>query len=234
MVAVELVLLYFYPLITLVMINSNLAVLFFVCATVSGIRHYVNIGVVIEEHGNMDLVGGETSEEKWENKSRLNSIVHGITLSKSRKLWISVLGAGGFSFLAVFLGAIGSNTENTNTSPFTYLPNFSYSGLTNDMRYPTCTLWNIDGGFAQNSTLLDFAFMTTSTFLVDESTQPALDQWFGPSGTEAIFDKEYVDTFRNKNDPNNLPVFFKMFRFPQLKLGMIVIRGTSNNWDMVC
>jgi hypothetical protein len=91
----------------------------------------------------------------------------------------------------------------------------------------------MNGGFAQNSTLLDFAYMTSIAYFVDENTQPALDSWFGPSGTEAIFDKEYVDSFREKNDPNNLPVFFKMFRFPQLKLGMIVIRGTSNNWDMV-
>ena len=233
MVGIELFVFYFYPLITLALINGNLCGLFFVCATVAGIRHYINIGVVIEELGNMDLVGGGTSEEKWENQCRLNTIVDGITEGKSRKVWTSILGAGGFGFLAIFLGAVGSSTENTDAATFTYLPNFSYPGLSNDMRYPTCTLSNIKGGFGANTTLLDYAFMASIAYVVDEGTQSELDSWFGPSGTEAIFEKEYVDAFREENDPDSLPVFFKMFRFPQLRLGMIVIRGTSNNWDMV-
>jgi hypothetical protein len=79
-----------------------------------------------------DLVGGETSEAKCENKSRrLNSIVNGITLAKSRKLWISILGGGGFGFLAIFLGAIGSSTENTNTETFQAIS----SRIDGDLRY---------------------------------------------------------------------------------------------------
>lgn len=231
MVILELAVLYFYPLITLFMINGNLCGLFFVCATIAAIRHYVNIAVVVEEFGDMDLVGGSTSERSWENKSRLNTIIDWITKARSRKVWTSVLGACGLGFLAIFLGAIGSSTENTDTEAFTYLPNFTYPGLSDDMRYPTCTLSNIRGGFGADSTLLDFTFLSSIAYLAD--TQSELDNWFGPSGTEAIFDEEYVDAFREENDPENLPVFFKMIRFPQQKLGMIVIRGTSNNWDMV-
>lgn len=233
MVGVELLVFYFYPMITLGLINGNMCGLFFLCATVAGIRHYINIGVIIEELGNMELVGGETSEEKWENKCRLNTIVDGITEGKSRKVWTSVLGAGGFGFLAIFLGAVGSSTENTDAATFTYLPNFSYPGLSNDMRYPTCTLSNMNGGFGANTTLLDYAFVASIAYVIENETQSELDSWFGPSGTEAIFDQEYVDAFRKENDPDELPVFFKMFRFPQLRFGMIVIRGTSNNWDMV-
>jgi hypothetical protein len=233
MFGLELFAFYFYPLITLVLINWNLAVLFVVCATISAIRHYMNIAVVIEEYGNMDLVGGDTIEKKWESKSRLNTIVDGITQGKSRNVWLSILGGCGFVFMAIFLTAVGSSTEATDTATLTYLPNFSYPGLKDDMRYPTCTLSNIQGGFGANSTLLDFAFMSSIAYLVDDNTQETLDGWFGPSGTEAVFDKEYVENFREENDPDDLPVFFKLFRFPQLRLGMIVIRGTSNNWDMV-
>lgn len=234
MVLVELIMFYVYPLITLFMINWNLAVLFFICATTSGLRHYINAAVVIEEFGNMDLAGGETDEEKWENKSRLSTIVNDVTKGKSRNIWTMVLGAAGFGFLAIFLSAVGTSTENTDDGTFTYLPNFSYPGLSDDMRYPTCTLSNIDGGFGKESTLIDYAFMASIAYRLEENTQPALDGWFGPSGTNATYEKEYVDEFRAKYDQDNLPVFFKMFSFPEQGLGMIVIRGTSNNWDMVC
>jgi hypothetical protein len=230
MVRVEIAIFYIYPLVTLSVINWNLAVLFFICATISGIRHYINAAVVIEETGNMSLVGGTTESEIWGNKSRLNNIVGAITVSKSRRLWSSVLGVGGFGFIAVFLGAVGSSTENTSTETLTYLPNFYYPPNSDDMRYPTCTMSNLNGGFGDNSTLVDFAFLSSIAYTLEDNTQPALDSWFGPAGIVAVDEINYVKDFREEFDTENLPVYFKMFSFPEQKLSMISIRGTSNNW----
>ena len=231
MFVLEIGCLYLWPLITLLMISWNMGVLFFICVTVSGVRHYINAQVVIEETGNMDLVGGETPEIQWENKSRLNEIVTSITLARSRKLWVSILGAGGFAFLAIFLTAVGSSTEATNSDEYQYLPNFYYPPLANDMHYPTCTLTNLPGGFGTNSTMADFTFMASSAYFAKNETQPALDSWF--QDVEAIDRQDIVDEFREREDPDNSAVFFKLYTFPQYKLAMIVIRGTSNNWDMV-
>lgn len=231
MFRVEVAIFYVYPLVTLFMINWNMAVLFFICVTTSGIRHYVNAAVVIEETGNIELVGGETPEEIWENKSRLSEIVGSVTAGKSRRVFLTVLGAGGFGFLAIFLGAVGSSVENTNTETFTYLQNFYYPPQADDMRYPTCTLSNMNGGFGSNSTLADYAFLSSVAYLLEENTQPALDEWFGIG--KAKDESDYVRDFREENDPDNLAVFFKMVSFSEVDLGMLVVRGTSNNWDML-
>ncbi len=231
MMRFEVAIVYIYPLITLFLINFNLAVLFFICATISGIRHYINITAVIEETGNMDLVGGDTEKAKWKNKSRLNNIVGHVTAGKSRNVWVSILGCCGLTVLALFLGAIGASTENTNTDTFTYLPNFYYRPLTDDMRYPTCTLSNMNGGFGENSTLADYAYLSSIAY--QKNSQPSVNSWFGPAGIEVIEETDYVEQFRKLEDPNNLAVFFKMFSFPQRQFAMIVIRGTSNNWDTV-
>jgi hypothetical protein len=231
MFALEIGFLFIFPLFTLLFINWNIGVMFLIVAPISGIRWYVNAAVVIEETGNMDLVGGATEEERWENKSRLNEIVGSITVGKSRKVWVSILGAGGFGFMAIFLGAVGSSTESTSTETFTYLPNFYYPPMSDDMRYPTCTLSNMNGGFGANSTLADFAFLSSIAYSPEERTQPALDNWFGD--TIAIDEQDYVDAFREREDPEKSAVFFKLFSFPEQSLAMIAIRGTSNNWDMV-
>ena len=233
MMALEVVFFFVYPLATLLMINWSLAVLFFVCASVSMIRHYINVAVVIEEHGNMDLVGGETEQEVWKNKSRLNTIVEAITTGKSYRVWLSILGVAGLGVLGLFLGAVGSSTDATSTETYTYLPNFYYPPSPNDMRYSTCTMTNLEGGFGANSTLVDFAFLASIAYAVENNTQPALDSWFGPAGLVAINEQEYVNAFRETEDPNDLAVFFKMFSFPQLNFSLIDIRGTSNKWDMV-
>jgi hypothetical protein len=231
MFPLEILVFYVYPLTTLSDINSSLAVLFVICGTVSAIRHYLNVTSLIEETGNINLVGGRTDKQKWENKSRLNNIVGHVTAAKTRRLWVSILGCCGFGILAVFLGAVGSSTANTNTKTFTYLPNFYYPPSSDDMRYPTCTLSNMHGGFAENSTLADFAFLSSIAYQVNP--QSALNSWFNPAGIEAIDEAEYVKNFRTQADANDVAVFFKLFSFPQIKFAMIVIRGTSNNWDMV-
>lgn len=88
----EAIIFYVYPAGTLLYVSWNVGVLFVVVALISGIRHYVNAAVVIEETGNMELVGGSTPEKKWTRQSRLNTIVTSITVSKSKRLWLAILG----------------------------------------------------------------------------------------------------------------------------------------------
>jgi lipase ATG15 len=137
----------------------------------------------------------------------------------------------GFAFLAIFLGAVGSNTD-PNAAGLSYLPpTYYYPPQENDMRYATCSLTNIRGGFGDNALMTDYIVMATLAYTADELTQPALDLWFG-NGT-AVYRQDIVDDFRAQNDPFNTAVFFKLFTFPDIGLGVISIRGTSNNWDML-
>lgn len=92
MFLLEFVFLFLWPAITLFIISWNVAILFVIVATISGTRHYINVAVLIEETGNMELVGGKTPEKVWRNKSRLNTIVSAITAGKTKKLWLSILG----------------------------------------------------------------------------------------------------------------------------------------------
>jgi hypothetical protein len=83
---------FLWPTITLLLISWNVAILFVIVALISAVRHYINAAVIIEETGNIDLVGGSTPKERWRNKSRLNTIVSSITAGKTKKLWVSILG----------------------------------------------------------------------------------------------------------------------------------------------
>jgi hypothetical protein len=229
--ALEVGIFFVFPSVTLFIINWNLGVLFFIVSITSGVRHYINAAVAIEETGNIDLVGGETAEEIWKNKSRLNEIVGSITVGKSRKIWAIILGACGFGFLAIFLSAVGTSTESTKIETFTYLHNFSYPALEQDMRYPTCTLSNMYGGFGEQSTLADYTFLAKLAYRPESVTQHELDEWFGDN---VAFDRQdIVDDFREQNDPDKAPVVFKLVSFPEKKFAVILIRGTSNKWDMV-
>ena len=224
---------YLYPLVTLFTIeNLSVAILFVIVATITLIRHYINAAVLIEETGNLDLVGGKTEKEKWANKSRLSDIVEAITTGKSRYGWAALLGVGGFGFLALFLSAIGTSTESTFSEQLTFLPPaFYYPPLESDMRYPTCRLTNIEGGFGENSTMLDFAFLAGLPYKTDEVIDAELKSWFTDTIVED--DIEKVKEFRAKEDKDNAAVEFRLINFPEKRLALIMIRGTDNNWDML-
>lgn len=92
MFVLEFVFLFLWPAVTLFIISWNVAILFVIVAIISAMRHYINAAVIIEETGNMELVGGKTQQKKWKNQSRLSTIVTSITVGKTKKLWISILG----------------------------------------------------------------------------------------------------------------------------------------------
>ena len=92
MLGLEFIVFFLYPAVALFVVSWNMAVLFVLVAFVSATRHYINAAVIIEETGNMELVGGSTKEKKWEKMSRLNTIVTAISTAKSRNLWVAILG----------------------------------------------------------------------------------------------------------------------------------------------
>ena len=121
--------------------NYPMAILFIIVAGISGLRYYINASIVLEETGSMALIGGGSEEEVWKNQSRMNEIVGNITRGRSRGAWMSVLGALGFAFVGIFLGAVGTEVDSLATwdTPYTY--NSAYEYIQKDsLRYPTCTL----------------------------------------------------------------------------------------------
>jgi hypothetical protein len=92
MMAFEVAIFFVWPTASLLIVSWNVGALFVPVAFIWGVRHYINAAVIIEETGNMDLVDGDTEEKKWQAKSRLNTIVETITVNRSRKLWLSILG----------------------------------------------------------------------------------------------------------------------------------------------
>lgn len=63
MFLIEFVFLFLWPAITLFIISWNVAILFVIVAAISATRHYINVAVLIEETGNMELVGGKVRYE---------------------------------------------------------------------------------------------------------------------------------------------------------------------------
>lgn len=228
----EIVILFLFPLIVLFTINSITAICFIVIIGISGLRHYINAQVVIEETGNMDLVGGADENATWENKSRLSDIVDYISASKARGVWVTLLSICGLGFLAIFLGAVGSSTESERTESLGFLPNASYSAQTDDVRYPTCSISKLYEGFDLNATIADYTFLAGLAYNAPgEPTQASLDAWFGEN--IAVDRQDIVDDFREQYDEDDSPVVFKLTTFPTRGSAIISIRGTMNNWDML-
>ena len=73
--------------------------------------------------------------------SRLNEINGNITRGRSRGAWTAVLGSFCFVFLALLLGAVGSDVENLATfdTPYSYSHDFYYEQQ-DSLRYPSCQL----------------------------------------------------------------------------------------------
>jgi hypothetical protein len=232
MFGIEVGVFFVFPVVVLFSIeNWPIGILFLIVSVISGVRYYINAAVIIEETGNMDLVDGDDPQRRWENKSRLSEIVSAITTAKSRKVWTTILGVIGFAFVAIFLGAVGQSTESTFTEEFTYLDDFFYSPMTADMRYPTCSLGSINGGFGENATLADFAFLAGLAYRPVDITQKELDGWF--TDTKAVDDVQRVADFRASDGEYGSAVSFKLVTFEEKELAMVLIRGTQTNWDML-
>jgi lipase ATG15 len=184
----------------------------------------------------MNLVDGATEQELWKNQARLSEIVGNITRGRSRNAWMAVLGGFSFVFVALFLGAVGAQEENTAADqPYEYLPDFTY--LQKDsLQYPTCELTS-DLGESPLTSMADYAFLAGLAYRDVEGTQGALDGWFGLSDINATDRNDVVEMWRADNDVQ-ASVSFKLVTVPgdDGNVGdyaYVLIRGTQNNWDML-
>eukprot|EP00980_Cylindrotheca_fusiformis_P027940 scaffold22570_cov109-Cylindrotheca_fusiformis.AAC.3 len=187
----------------------------------------------------MDAVGGETDEDDWENKARLNEIVTNISSNRSYKWWRSLVAILGLAFIAIFLWAFSGGVLESNAERLTYLPpnDFYYPAVSNDMRYPTCRMSSLEGSLANSSSLLDYTWLARAPYVTTDSLQQDLDTWFHQiPGVEDL--QEMVDDFRAKEDPNaKIAVTLKLVSVPDpltnKTTAIILIRGTVNQWDML-
>lgn len=187
----------------------------------------------------MDLVGGETEQELWENKARLNDIVVNISANRSYRWWKSILNLLGLLFVALALWAYGDDGLELSNEALRYLPaqDFFYPGQSKDMRYPTCAMSNLDGAWGDESTMLDYAWLAGSAYASQDKIQQELDTWFSDgAGVEDL--QDLVDEFRAREDPDDeFAVTFRLISVPSQvsneTTAIIVIRGTVNQWDML-
>jgi hypothetical protein len=152
---VEFFLFFFYPLYSMLASNNwPLGLMFLIFVGTTGVRYYVNAGIVLEETGHMDLVGGSTDFSRWKKQSRLNEIVGNITHARSLNGWVSILGFTSLAFIGLMITAIGTGTPGTSSStsgnvtqesgalpPRYYVSDFEYLQM-DSLRYPTCQLSN--------------------------------------------------------------------------------------------
>jgi len=144
MFCLETGLFYVYPLVALFSVgNYPLGIMFILFAGITAFRYYVNAAVVLEETGRMDLVDGNSKLELWREQSRLNEIVGNITRGRTLNAWISLLALVGFVFLALMLGAVGTEQDaQAAETPNQFAPgmNFTYPQIDDSLRYPSCQL----------------------------------------------------------------------------------------------
>ena len=190
----------------------------------------------------MNLVAGETEEEKWENKARLNDIITNISNNKSEKIFRNLFTTCGFLFVALLLTAVTEGSIESTAQPMKYLPKeYVYEREPNNVRYPTCDMEGTGAlGFGESSTMLDYAYLASAAYWGQESMEEDLDLWFSTTFENGTVKDEQaiVDAFREEEDPDGeVAVTFKMISMPSPEanktLAIILIRGTVNQWDML-
>jgi hypothetical protein len=233
MLGVETFLFFIWPLGTLFFVrNNSLGLLFFAVASVTGIRHYINIVVAIEESGDFENVRGKDEQDRWIRQSRLSELVGAISGAKSgRRIWTFALGGFSLIFVGLFLGAVGKETEAIDTKQYTYLTDFYYPPLESEMRYPTCILSSPNNGIQENATMAEFVFLAGLAYRKTNVSQVELDRYY--TNRLAIDDNATVEEFMSRPGNVDKPVSFKLIRFPNERAATIAIRGTATNWDLL-
>ncbi|KAL7567975.1 hypothetical protein ACA910_019683 [Epithemia clementina (nom. ined.)] len=233
----EVALLFAWPTASLFGIgNWPLGILYFLIVGISGLRYYVNAAVVMEEVGHLNFFNGKTEREIWKNQSRLDDIVGNITRGRSRGAWVLLISIVAFAYLALFVGALGSDQESQQTEDpsYTYLSDFQYSPVENSLRYPTCQMTsNLQE--SPLTSMADYIFLARVAYR-GNITQRELDSWFGEG--VAIDQADLVSKYRTENNVDS-KVSFKLITYPKLNssesnasdFAFLAIRGTTNQWE---
>lgn len=156
----EIIFLFLWPAAALFIIgNKAIAGLFIFVAIFSGLREFLNAALVLEEVGNMDLMEGNSPEEKWLKQSRLNTIIKDISRSRAQGAWTALLCFFLFATLGLFGLAVNQQTDTPSSFQFTYLPDFEYVQA-EDLEYPTCTIGKgIESLGSPYTSISDFAYI---------------------------------------------------------------------------
>ena len=169
---------------------------------------------------------------EWREKHRLAKILNEISAGKTSNFWISVFSIFVFGFFFVSLTAIfvGVGDGRTISLKFASKDNFVYQG-SDSLSYASCTLTNqIKSPGGDKNSLADFAFLSAMASYEDDFANEALSNWFNDTISN---DRKTIDKFQDKYKEDSLPVSYKLFKFPDSKLKVISIRGTSNAWDVL-
>jgi hypothetical protein len=117
MFAIEILLMFVYPLVTLYLEGDvGLGSIFLVIGIFSSLRYYMNAAIVVEEVGNLHALHGEDQHKKWQNRSRANDILINVTRSRTRGPWIIVLGFFFILCLALVIAGLTQDESSTSSS----------------------------------------------------------------------------------------------------------------------
>jgi len=244
MFVLEIALLYMWPLITLILVkNMPIAVLFLGTGIITGVRHYLNLALLLKEVGSLDVLGErvdadilseDSSEKVWSQQSRLSTILSNITTGRVRRAWTWIFAALAFFVLVFAVDSFGTTQEESasNAEVMKLLPvdGFKYEPQAG-LHYPTCRLAKGLEIPESNSTgLQDYAFIAATAYQSHLTVQQTIDAWFGVDLATVEFD--IVRNFRTGVEGvrgGDASISYRFVTFPN-KFGVVVVRGSTNAW----
>jgi len=238
MLVIETLFFFVLPVIALLVArNWRVAALFIVMGILTQFRKYLSAPAVLEELGSLEGIEINNDDvdprSAWREKHRLADIVTNISIGKRSQFWTGVFLVFILVFCVIFIAAITITEKDLQdeTIDFADATDFYYGG-SGSLDYATCSISkSLVGPDTTESTMVDFAYLTSIVNLSDDSVQNALDSWFGSNVAEN--DSDIVNEFRTVYQEANgkSAVTYKLFRFPNNNLDIVSIRGTNNAWD---
>jgi hypothetical protein len=126
------------------------------------------------------------------------------------------------------MAAIVFGSNEGLSDDFTILKDFYYEG-NKALPYPACRIGKgLNTPAGSNNSLVDYVFLSNVAYQDTNTTQTALDEWFGKGF--AVDHWEEVQTFKkNYEDVNGASsVRYKFITFNSTNSSVVSIRGTSN------
>jgi hypothetical protein len=235
----QLIFLYIIPIVALFSAGNNrVGIVFVILGLTTAIRDVFNAPACLRELGSMDGIENNNKDKdgslgEWREKHRLGRILSEISVGKRSNFWVGVFLVFVLAFCGIFIAAIALGSDNgvTKTMKFADRDEFLYEG-SGSLNYASCSLGhNIQSPDGLDNSLADFAFLSNVAYLDDNAANIAIDEWFSSDSVENL--SQDVTDFSTKYQAEfgQSPVKYKLFDFPDTKLKIVAIRGTSNPWD---